>query len=283
MFFSFFVYYYSILNKADKGIEMQLSKLLLENGIDLKKRLSFGETVEKTFPIKVDQVDFDITATLSCKGEIELYCKTPISSFPKRFIVSYDEYHKVTSKRSRINISEDFSLSGSRDNLDNVIAMAKFNILIAEFIKEIVADEDILAVFESNCEDFRLAVDQRNEENKLKRKVEKQARKVEFEANETILTDKEISKLIRDVKAKSESEYCKPASIVFKVINDSYEVRFVRVTYKNSNLHVQHGTKLDDVPQEMARNHNKSTLRNAKDRLFGKAFAIAEDKIRENA
>ena len=262
---------------------MQLSNLLLENGIDLKKRLSFGETVEKTFPIKVEQVDFDITATLSCKGEIELYCKTPISSFPKRFIVSYDEYHKVTSKRSRINVSEDFSLSGSRDNLDNVIAMAKFNILVAEFIKEIVADEDILAVFESNCEDFRLAVDQRNEENKLKRKAEKQARKVEFEANETILTDKEISKLIRDVKAKSESEYCKPASIVFKVINDSYEVRFVRVTYKNSNLYVQHGTKLDDVPQEMARNYNKSTLRNAKDRLFGKAFAVAENKITENA
>tara|TARA_Y100001960_G_scaffold334152_1_gene445943 strand:- start:12027 stop:12860 length:834 start_codon:yes stop_codon:yes gene_type:complete len=277
------VYYYTILNEADKGIEMQLSKLLLENGVDLKKRLSIGETVEKTFSIKVDQVDFDITAILSCKGEIELYCKTPISSFPKRFIVSYDEYHKVTSKRSRINVSEDFSLSGSRDNLDNVIAMAKFNILIAEFIKEIVADEDILAVFESNCEDFRLAIDQRNEENKLKRKADKQARKVEFEANETILTDKEISKLIRDVKAKSESEYCKPASIVFKVINDSYEVRFVRVTYKNSNLHVQHGTKLDDVPQEMARNHNKSTLRNAKDRLFGKAFAIAEDKITENA
>jgi hypothetical protein len=276
------VYYYTILNEADKGIEMQLSKLLLENGVDLKKRLSIGETVEKTFPIKVDQVDFDITAILSCKGEIELFCKTPISSFPKRFIVSYDEYHKVTDKRSRINISEDFSLSGSRDNLDNVIAMAKFNILVAEFIKEIVADEEILTVFENNCEAFRLAVDQKNEENRLKREAEKQARKVEFEASETILTDKEISTLIRDVKAKSEAEYCKPASIVFKVINDSYEVRCVRVTYKNGNLYVQHGSKLDDIPQEVARNFHKSTLRNAKEHLFGKAFAIAEEKLTEN-
>ena len=262
---------------------MQLSKLLLENGIDLKKRLSVGETIEKTLPIKVDQVDFDITAILSCKGEIELYCKTPISSFPKRFIVSYDEYHKVTEKRSRISVSEDFSLSGSRDNLDNLIAMAKFNILIAEFIKEIIADEDILAVFESNCEDFRLAVDQRDQEKRIKLETQKQDRKIEFEANETILTDKEISKILRDVKAKSEEEYCKPASIVFKVINDSYEVRFVRVTYKNSNLHIQHGNKFYDVPQEMARNYNKSTLRNAKDRLFGKAFGIAEDKMKENA
>lgn len=250
---------------------MKLTNLLKENNFDIYSKLNNFDSIKKTIDFQIDGVTFELKATLSSIGALELRFTTPITSFGRSFTIEHDPF-KDDDEQS-LRVFDDFSLNINTTCYKNRIVISKFNILMAEFLLEITEDDTFKTVVNLNFKNYYEALKDRDEKAKIEKEKETKIREDEFNLNFTMIDSKIINKTLRDMREESIPLFGDVSKIFF-IACDDFRTSYIRVTYSDGVCYLNISNDLESLISK-TRKGNKTLLKDVKQRL-SRAYQIEE-------
>ena len=251
---------------------MKLTNILKENDFDIYSKLNNFDSIKKTIDFQIDGVTFELNATLSSIGALELRFTTPITSFGRSFTIEHNPFKDDDDEES-LRVFDDFSLNINKTCYKNRIVISKFNILMAEFLLEVTEDEAFKTAVALNFKNYYEAVKARDEKAKIEKEKETKIREEEFNRNFTMIGSKIINKTLREMRDKSIPSF-DDISKIFSIACDDFRTAYIRVTYSDGVCYLNVSTDLKSLTGNV-RKGNKTLLKDAKERL-SRAYLIEE-------